>query len=326
MSRLFRRPQIALAVAVLAGAALCAWAASAPAAPAPCGARSATVIGAVDGQVATDIYRNELAGTEVSADVIHVQAASDLAAAVASGNRAAAKAAVIRIVFHPHWHIVRLRVLDRQGRVLADIGGAHEIAPVSGSLRSGGTVVGSFVFSVQDDIGVTKLEGRFVGDPIGAYAGGRLVASLGGGLPALQQSGSTLRLGATTYHVVSQVDRAFPDPSVTLVLLVPPPSAMLAAQSCAAVRAAEFGKVARRFARLAHGLTRHYNGYAGTVTLYSGALVFVRDGAQQLASSGGAGPTAIPLRGSVRYAGRSWLVFSFVAAAPSRVYVLSPPA
>jgi hypothetical protein len=48
---------------------------------------------------------------------------------------------------------------------------------VSGVLRSGGRVVGSFV--MQDDAGVTKLESRFVGDPIGIYFKGRLVAELG---------------------------------------------------------------------------------------------------------------------------------------------------
>jgi hypothetical protein len=323
------RPQLAvaaLATATLATATLCGLAAGAPAAPAPCGALSASVTGAVDGRVATDIYRNELAGSEVSADVGHIEAAADLAVAVAKRNAAAAKQAVLRLVLHPHWHIVRLRVRDRQGRVLADVGGAHDIAPVSGILRAGGTTVGSFVMSVQDDIGVTKLESRFVGDPIGAYVGGRLVASLGAAMPATQPRGATLRLGAVAYHLVSEVDRAFPDPSVTLAILVPPPSATLAAQPCAAVRAAEFGKVAERLARLAVDLPAHYGSFAATVTRYSGALVFVRAGAQQLASSGGAGPAAIPLSGGVQYEGRSWPVFSFAAAAHARVYVLAPPA
>jgi hypothetical protein len=320
------RRTIMLIVAALAIAALCIWALRAPAAPAPCGASTASVIGAVDGRVTADIYRNELAGSEVSADVRHIEAASDLAAAVASRNAAAAKAAVIRIVFHPHWHIVRLRVRDRAGHVLADVGGAHDVAPVSGPVRAGGTLVGSFVMTVQDDIGVAKLESRFVGDPIGAYVGGRLVARLGAALPATQPTGSTLRIGAIAYGVVDQVDRAFPTGNVTLVILVPPPPPpALAAQSCAAVRAAEFGNVAKRLARLAHNLPAGYFGYASTVTRYSGALVFVRNGAQQLASSGGAGPTTMPPQGSVQWQGRNWLVFSFVAAAPARIYVLAPP-
>jgi hypothetical protein len=322
------RRQIMLIVAALAIAALCVWvwALRAPAAPAPCGASTAAVIGAVDGAVASDIYDNELTGSEVSADVRHIEAAPDLAAAVASRNAAAARAAVIRIVFHPHWHIVRLRLLDRSGHVLADVGGAYDIAPVAGPVRANGAVVGSFVMSVQDDIGVTKLESRFVGDPIGAYVGGRLVASLGAALPATQPRGATLRLGARTYHLVRQVDRAFPAGTVTLVMLVPPPAAALAAQPCAAVRAAEFGKVAQRFAQLAIDLPGHYSSYSATVSLYSDALVFVRDGAQQLASSGGPGPAAIPPAGTVGYQARNWLVFSFVAAAPARIYVLAPSA
>jgi hypothetical protein len=320
----FARSRIARVAATAAAAALCGLTATAAGAASPCGTASAAVAGAVDRAVATRIYRNELAGSEVSADVAHIMAAPDLAAAVANNNAGAAWTAVQRIVFHPHWHIVRLRVLNRSGRVLADIGGAHTIAPVSGQLRSRGVVVGSFAMSVQDDIGVAKLESRFVGDPIGLYVKGRLVASEGAGLPASQPSGASIVLRRRAYLVVSEVDRAFPSGSVTLEILVPEPPPATAARSCETVRAAEYGKVAERFARLAIGLSAHYASYAATVTQYSGALVFVRDGARQLASSGGAGPATIPTQGSVRYQGAAWLVYSFVAQSPARIYVLSP--
>ena len=116
--------------------------------------------------------------------------APDLLAAVASHDGAGALEAVTRLVFHPHWHIVRLRVLDVAGHVLADVGGPYVIAPVAGVLRSGGRVAGSFVMSVQDDVGVTKLETRFVGDPIAIYVGGRRVASLGASFPLMAAAGA----------------------------------------------------------------------------------------------------------------------------------------
>jgi hypothetical protein len=52
----------------------------------------------------------------------------------------------------------------------------------------------------------------------------------------------------------------------------------------------------------------------------------VRDGAKQLAASGGPGPPVLPTGGTVSYQGRSWLVFSFEPSPPARVYVLVPPA
>jgi hypothetical protein len=82
----------------------------------------------------------------------------------------------------------------------------------------------------------------------------------------------------------------------------------------------------RSFARLAFSLPQHYGGFAGTVRIYTGAEVFVRDGATLLASSGGAGPAQLPASGSTVYQGKQWLVFSVGPAPPARVYVLAPPA
>ena len=94
--------------------------------------------------MANDIYHNELAGTEVSFDLAQITGARDLLGAVARDNRAAALRAVQRIVYHRHWHIVRMRALDARGRILADVGGPYVIAPVAGVLRFGGRAVTSF--------------------------------------------------------------------------------------------------------------------------------------------------------------------------------------
>ena len=190
------------AALVSGGVALGALAGIAPpstAATPACGSATTATIAAVDATVVSDIYRNELAGTEVSFDLAQITGAHDLLAAVTTHNQAATLKAVQRIVYHPAWHIVRLRVLDSSGRILADVGGPYVIAPVSGTLRSGGHVVASFVMSVQDDAGVTKLETHFVGDPIGIYAAGKpSVAERDGNLLSRLPGGSQLTLGGAS--------------------------------------------------------------------------------------------------------------------------------
>ena len=305
---------------MLAGAGAATSGSSSPA----CRASAGSTIASVDSTVADDIYDNERRGTEVSFDLAQITGAADLRSALAGGNRTATLRAVSRIVFHPAWHIVRLRVLDAARQLLADVGGPYVIAPVSGVLRSNGRSIGSFVMSVQDDTGFAKLETRFVGDPIGIYVGGKLVAEGDAKLPDARPSGSNLTLGGVTYLLLGEAYDAFPAGTLKAVILVAPPSPALTAQSCAALRADEFGRVAERFAQLAVSLPEHYLGFARTVRLYTGARVFVRDGARQLESSGGSGPATLPASGTVSYQGTSWLVFSFEPRPPTRVYVLAP--
>jgi hypothetical protein len=312
----------ALALTALASA----WPPAAAGAAPRCGAATSATIAAADAAVTTDIYRNELAGTEVSFDLRQITGAPDLLRAVAAGDRAAALKAVSRIVYHRHWHIVRLRALDASGHLLADVGGPYVFAPVAGVLRSGGRVVGRFVMSVQDDIGVAKLETHFVGDPIGMYLAGKLVAALGASFPPGQPTGSSLTLGGVTYQVVTGTYNAFPTGTLSAVILVPPPAPSLTRQPCAIVRAGEFGRVGVRLAQLAPTLTQHYYGYASTVQIYTGAEVFVRNGATQVTSTSGAGPAVLPTSGTVNYQGRPWLVFSFEPRPSTRVYMLVPPA
>jgi hypothetical protein len=316
---------------VLAGVVLGAVAVAVAGSSAPgvvgvaCGASTLSTISGVDSMVTTNIYGGEVVGAETQRNLRHVTGAGDLLAAVAADNRAATLKAVQRIVYHGVWHIVRLRALDAAGRILADVGGQYVIAPVTGVLRSGGAVVGSFVMSVQDDLGFTKLEHRFVGDPIGIYVNGSLVVELGGRFPGVAPGGAGVQLGGIHYGVVELTYGAFPSGTLSAVIAVAPPAAWLAAQPCAAVRADEFGRVAMRFAHLVRPLTRHYFQYVTLVRSYTGAEVFVRDGATQLASSGGLGPAVLPTSGTVSDQGKSWLVFSFEPRAPTRVYVLIPP-
>jgi hypothetical protein len=316
----------ALAVATFAMPALLAGPASAVAVDG-CGSATAATLAAVDSTVVDDIYANELSGSEVSSDLAHVTSDGDLISAVVAGSSAAALRAVQKIVYHHGWHIVRLRVFGGAGRLLADVGGPYVIAPVSGVLRAaGGAAVGSFVMSVQDDVGVTKLETGTVGDPIGIYVNGRLVAAGDGRLPAKLPSAATVALKHVHYLAVSETYDAFPTGTLKALLLVAPPGAALQATPCATVRTDEFGRIAQRLVVLLGPQDLH--GYAFWIRVFTGAQVFVRDpSGLQLTSSPvpDIGPTVLPASGTVSYEGATWLVFSFQVSPGTLLYMLLAP-
>ncbi|MGH2849020.1 MAG: hypothetical protein ACRDLP_00205 [Solirubrobacteraceae bacterium] len=288
----------------------------------PCGTATAATAEAVAGSVAANIFRGELTGGEVLADAGRVRDSVPLLAAVAQGNRAAAHRAVHALVYHPLWHIVRLRVLDSTGRVLADIGGPYVIAPVTGTLRYEGNVVGTFVMSVQDDVGFTKLETHAVGDPIAVYYGGKLVAHLGARFPASPPSLPTMNVGGAQYAVLNETYGAFPTGTLLAVILVPPPPVALGAQPCIAVRASAIGSVAAHLATRFHPLDASYPKYVETLHTDTGAIAILRIGTRPIAGSQGIGPAVIPTSGPVTYLGHTYWVFSFEPTPPARVYLL----
>jgi hypothetical protein len=294
----------------------------------PCGsAAAAATLDSLDGQVATNIYRGELGGSETQVDLGHIRTAPDLLAALAAGNRAATLAAVKRIVYHPFWHIVRLRVMNAAGALVADFGGPYVIAPVSGTLRSAGRAVGSFVMSVQDDVGFMKLEEHTVGDPIAIYVGGRRVASSGATFPVSEPAaGGMLAVAGGEYGLTVLTYNAFPTGTLDAVIATPPPSAALEAQPCAAVSLGEVERVVKRIAARFHPLAARYYNFAETVHADTGAAVIVRLGARDIADSEGPGPPVLPASGTVAYLNRTWSVFSFEPTPPARVFVLVPQA
>ena len=271
--------------------------------------------------VASTIYGGELVGSETQWNLRHITGAGGLLAAVAADNRAAALKAVQRIVYHHRWHIVRLRALDDAGRILADVGGPYVIAPVTGVLRSRGAVVGSFVMSVQDDLGFTKLEHRFVGDPIAIYVNRRLVVELGGRFPYLAPGGTGVNLGVIHYSTATLTYRAFPNGTLSAVIAVPPPPS-LTAQPCAAVVVGEIGRVVERIAARFHPLAASYGAFVQTAHSYTGAIVVVRIGMRAIAGSEGPGPATLPTSGTVSYLGKNWSVFSFAPTPPAQIYLL----
>jgi hypothetical protein len=293
-----------------------------------CGPATASTIDAVDAAVARKIYLGELTGHEVGEDVAHVARSAELANAVASGSPSAAYAVVHQIVYTPHWHIVRLRVI-RNGKVLADVGGPYIIAPISGALRQNGVKVGSFVMSVQDDAGYVKLVTRFVGVPIDLYGGppprpaSKFLMGTLQPAPRLPSDGATVKAHGVSYFTrVAQVN-AMPNGKLHVALLVPMPAKALAARSCATVRGQAWGSIVKHVAARFSQLASQYQDFVGTLEGSTGGLAYVREGSLQIAGLN-AGPRHLPRSGKVTYHGRSWQVFSWEPHPPARVYFLAP--
>jgi hypothetical protein len=326
-----RAARIALAAAVAAGAAALALvgggaAASAQTAQTPCGGATIATITSVVAGVADNIDRGELAGGEVSADTTRIVNSLPLLDAVAAGDASAAHRAVHALVYHRLWHIVRLRVFDAAGTLLAEVGGPYVIAPLRGSLELAGQVVGSYVMSVQDDYGFTLLETHAVGDPIAVYYHGKDVAWKGGTFPATAPSGPTLTRAGITYTVLARTYGAFPTGTLEAVILVPPPAPELAALPCVVVRADEIGRVAEMLSARFNPLNASYPNFVTVVHVDTGATVLLRIGPRAIPGSMGLGPPVLPDSGEVDYLGREWWVFSFAPTPPARIYLLIPMA
>lgn len=292
-----------------------------------CGTATTAATASVDARVAWRIYYGELHGSEVSADVARVRGDGKLLRALASSNEAAVYAAVNVLVYTHHWHIVRLRVV-KSGRVIADIGGPYIIAPVSGALQWQGRKVGSYVMSVQDDLGYVKLVSRFIGVPIDLYEtppahGSFVMGTLKPAPPASVQNGQSVTVGGGAYQAHALTALAFPTGTLRAVLFVPSSTNTMAARSCAAVQVAAWGNVAKHVAARFTPLSAHYRDFVGTLEGATANLAYVRAGSKQLA--GGPGPARIPRSGTVKYRGRSWSVYSWEPAPPARIYFLTPP-
>ena len=286
-----------------------------------CGVQSAATVADVEEQVAQRIYADELSGRETVTDQAHVRHSQALLNALSSGNSAAIRAAVAAIVYTPHWHIVRLRVMQGT-RVLADVGGPYVIAPVTGTLEQHGHKLGRYVMSVQDDTGYVKLVSRFMGVPVELYRGHSYLMGTLQPPPALPHTEASVVAGQRTYMARVFAAGSFPSGTLNVALLVPQPARAFAALSCGQLRADTWGSVAMH---IAARLALHSAGYhelVGVVRATGGASVFVLSGGHLLA--GGSPPRHLPQEGSVRIGGQRRWVFSWLAAPQVRVYVVAP--
>ena len=287
---------------------------------APCGDAGAQAAARAMLQGASRIYSLELQSREVRADQREVAGYEPLLRAVAAGDRRALEQAVTHLVYS-HTHIVRLRI-ERHGRVLYDLGGAYSIAPVAGALRFGGHPIGSYVLSVQDDVGYVKLETRYLGAPLLLREGARPVPIAGmiqPGKSAIPAHGPVDYRGHS-YEAISFDAENLPGRRVQVTLLVPVPPAQL---SCRAITLLEMRRITETTWHRFVSISAPPSAFVKTAASLTGALTFVREGSRTLAGSNSPGPRTLPSAGTVSYRGTSYSVTSF-AAGNVRVYALLP--
>jgi hypothetical protein len=324
----------------LAAAAACALlaaggaSATAKSAGNACGSATAGVIDGIDDGIAHQIYDEELMSEEVSADVYRVTSSTALASAVADGDPATVRAATHAIVYTPVWHIVRLRVLSSSGQLLADVGGPYVLAPLTGQITYQGKVVGSFVMSVQDDLGYKKLVNHIVGVPIEEYLHGKPLIGTFEHPPSSPPPSGPLTLDGVHYDVDSYTVRAFPTGELRIVVLVPSPSESLSATSCQEVRLATHAAIVDRVATglmlSGHNIYENQRLFVAQAYGYVHVPVFMFKGTHEafgtnrLAGVHAPAPGKLAKSGEVRYDGSNWLVAALRPFPPDWIYVLEP--
>jgi len=221
-----------------------ALAAPGNAAPSACGAATDGLYLATAFAVAQRIAADERSGGAVSLAQRTISSDAVLAGALARGDLATVHSELIVLLYN-HEHIVRIRLL-RAGQVVADIGGANVLAPVSGTLAVAGKVVGTFQFSIQDDLGYQLLAQRLVGAAtVMTYQGQTVLANVATGRTTLPQRGS-VTIAGVTYLVASLQTGRFPTGTLQIALLFRAPVAALASATCPQVRADVLGAIAER--------------------------------------------------------------------------------
>jgi len=175
------------------------------------------------GRVGELIYREEAASPYVKATLRHIEADAGFQRAVAARDVAATRAAIVGF-FAAHIHVVRVRVnVSEPGgaqRFFYDLGGPYVLAPVHGTLRSAGKVVGRFSFAIQDDAGYMKLAHRFTGADVLMRTGSRQVmGTLDPGPASVPDRGGVSYRGRY-YSAYSFSGVAFPSGPLRISLLV----------------------------------------------------------------------------------------------------------
>jgi hypothetical protein len=129
--------------------------------------------------VAERLYKEEASGNSGRRNAARIAKDPQLLRALESGSQAAIRAAALHQLFLPVKHVVRIRVV-RGGRTLVDVGGAFVAGQESRPLVApNGSSLGRLDVSMQDMLGLTKLEKRFTGAGIVVHGrGGHVVASV----------------------------------------------------------------------------------------------------------------------------------------------------
>ncbi|MGA8364136.1 MAG: hypothetical protein WB709_06415 [Solirubrobacteraceae bacterium] len=170
------------------------------------------------GHVGERIYQEELHSPAVSATLRHIENSPAFQRAVAAHDATATRAAIVGF-FGEHIHVVRVRVTTN-GRLLEDLGGPYVLAPVHGTVRSGGHVVGQFEMAIQDDAGYLRLAHLFTGAEVLMRTGAhQVMGTLSPGPTNVPARGSVSYRGRP-YEAYSFSGVAFPSGPLRLSLLL----------------------------------------------------------------------------------------------------------
>jgi hypothetical protein len=170
------------------------------------------------GRVGERIYKEELDSPTVLATLRRVEHSTAFIDAVAAHSIPATRAAIVGF-FAAHIHVVRVRVTIG-GRLLYDLGGRYVLAPVHGTLRNGGRVIGDFEMSIQDDAGYLKLAHLFTGAEVLMRVGGRQVQGTLSPGPATVPDRGAVSYGGRSYEADSFTAEAFPSGPLRISLLL----------------------------------------------------------------------------------------------------------
>jgi len=175
------------------------------------------------GHVGELIYQEEAGSPYVKATLRHIEADTGFQRAVATRDLAATRAAIVGF-FAAHIHVVRVRVYVSEPsgaqRFFYDLGGPYVLAPVHGTLRSAGKVVGHFSFAIQDDAGYMKLAHRFTGAEVVMRTGAKQVQGTLQPRPASIPDRGTVSYNGRDYQAYSFTGEAFPSGPLRISLLV----------------------------------------------------------------------------------------------------------
>jgi hypothetical protein len=176
------------------------------------------------GHVGERIYAEEAGSSYVRGTLRQIEADQGFQRAIAARDSTAIRAAIVRF-FGAHIHVVRVRAYavepDGSQRFLYDLGGPYVLAPVHGSVRSSGTLVGRFSFAIQDDAGYLRLARLFTGAEVLMRVGSKQVmGSLEPGPDSVPDRGTVAYRGKS-YEAYSFSGVAFPSGPLRISLLIP---------------------------------------------------------------------------------------------------------
>jgi hypothetical protein len=169
------------------------------------------------GRVGERIYGEERDSSQVSATLSLLEHSTRFEHAVAEGSASATRDAIVGF-FEEHLHVVRVRVTVG-GRLLVDVGGPYVLAPVHGTLRESGRVVGQFEMAIQDDAGYLKLARLFTGAQVLMRVGSRQVMGTLSPGPAQVPARGPVSYGGRNYEAYSFAAEAFPSGPLRISLL-----------------------------------------------------------------------------------------------------------